>query len=284
MTPKLRPRGLKRVKGWEYALRFLFGGIISAAASLVSHAWGPVVGGLLLAFPAILPASLTLVKQHDGWRQAVDDARGGRLGSVGLLAFAAVVWAEARSWSPAVTLTVATLAWVVVDAALWTIRFGPRREGSCDVKIEGEAGTSGKTRSFVRPARWTRAPFRSAGTGPRRGRRRRTKMSLGRRAPCRSFARARRRSPARRARRANARVTEDRAVLPTRLPWRGCSRCPPERAGPSGSPSWSGGCAPMRFARRSTSIPSASGSGPSAVQSSMSSRLVTRRPNRRAST
>jgi hypothetical protein len=124
MRPKLDPGGLKKTKPWEYAVRFAFGGIVTALAGLASKAWGPIVGGLFLAFPAILPASLTLVSQHDGRSQAVDDARGGRLGSVGLIGFAVVVWAAATHWHPVATLTVATLAWLAIDGALWAVRHG----------------------------------------------------------------------------------------------------------------------------------------------------------------
>src|SRR5689334_2494674 len=60
----------------EYALRFTFGGAITVCATLVARRYGPSIGGLFLAFPAILPASITLVKRHAGRRQAADDARG----------------------------------------------------------------------------------------------------------------------------------------------------------------------------------------------------------------
>ena len=62
---------LRRVAAWEYALRFAAGGAITAITGLIAQRWGPAVGGLFLAFPAILPASLTLVKQHDGRRRAL---------------------------------------------------------------------------------------------------------------------------------------------------------------------------------------------------------------------
>jgi hypothetical protein len=123
-TPKAQPRTLKDKKASEYLLRFLFGGVVTACTGWVAHAWGPVVGGLFLGFPAILPASLTLVKQHDGRQQAVEDARGGRLGSIGLIAFGVVVWAMASGFPPWLVLLVATLAWIVVDVGLWFIRFG----------------------------------------------------------------------------------------------------------------------------------------------------------------
>jgi hypothetical protein len=39
-------------------------GAITAAAGLIAGLYGPTIGGLFLAFPSILPASLTLVA-HD---------------------------------------------------------------------------------------------------------------------------------------------------------------------------------------------------------------------------
>ncbi|HEX3344264.1 MAG TPA: DUF3147 family protein [Polyangiaceae bacterium] len=124
MRPALHLAGLEKSRPWEYAVRFLFGGLVTACAGLVTHRWGPVVGGLLLGFPAILPASLTLVKRHDGRAKAVDDARGGALGSVGLVAFGAVVWLTAEQWPSALSLLVASLAWTLVAAGLWALRFG----------------------------------------------------------------------------------------------------------------------------------------------------------------
>jgi len=124
MTPRFDPSGLRDTRFWEYALRFAFGGVVTVATGLVAHAWGPEIGGLFLGFPAILPATLTLVKQHDGRAQAIEDARGGRLGSIGLVAFAAVVWATAHAWPAPVVLVAASIAWLAIDVALWTVRYG----------------------------------------------------------------------------------------------------------------------------------------------------------------
>ena len=127
MKPTFEPAALKKSHPWELAVRFAFGGVVTVLAGLVTRAWGPVVGGLLLAFPAILPASLTLVKQHDGKAQAVDDARGGRLGSVGLIGFAATVWLAPAIWRPAVVLIVATVVWALINGTLWAVRYGRRK-------------------------------------------------------------------------------------------------------------------------------------------------------------
>jgi hypothetical protein len=129
MMPGLNLAGLKKAKPWEYAVRFFFGGLVTTCTGLVAHRWGPVVGGLFLGFPAILPASLTLVKRHDGRALAVDDARGATIGSFGLAAFAAVVTATAPLWPPAVVLATATVAWLIVDVLAWVVRYGGNNPG-----------------------------------------------------------------------------------------------------------------------------------------------------------
>jgi uncharacterized membrane protein (GlpM family) len=98
----------------DWVIRFAFGAAVSALAGVVTKLFGPTVGGLFLAFPAILLASLTLVAKEEGGHRARDDARGAALGALGLVAFAVVVWATTPAWPVGVTLVVATLAWAVV--------------------------------------------------------------------------------------------------------------------------------------------------------------------------
>ena len=111
----------------EWAVRFVLGGIITVCTGLVANAYGPAVGGLFLAFPAILPASLTLVDEHDGRREAADDARGACLGAVGLLAFAAVVWLTGARWQAPVVLATATAAWAVACGVAWWMAYARGR-------------------------------------------------------------------------------------------------------------------------------------------------------------
>jgi Protein of unknown function (DUF3147) len=56
---------LAKTKWYEYAVRFAFGGVVTVFAGLVAKHFSPVVGGLFLAFPAIFPASATLVEKHE---------------------------------------------------------------------------------------------------------------------------------------------------------------------------------------------------------------------------
>ena len=73
--------GLKKIKWSEYAVRFVFGGTITAVTGVLAALYGPKFGGLFLTFPAIFPASATLVEKHG----SENDARppGGCAGRAG---------------------------------------------------------------------------------------------------------------------------------------------------------------------------------------------------------
>jgi hypothetical protein len=120
----------------EYAMRFLTGGLITAAAGIIAKEFGPGVGGLFLAYPAIFPASATLIEKHEtekkhekglhGTRRAREiasvDAAGSAMGSVGLLAFAVVVWQLIPDRSPWLIIAAATVIWLIVSVLIWWIR------------------------------------------------------------------------------------------------------------------------------------------------------------------
>jgi hypothetical protein len=56
---------LGRSKWYEYVLRFAFGGLVTALAGVIAKHYGPGIGGLFLAFPAIFPATATLLESHE---------------------------------------------------------------------------------------------------------------------------------------------------------------------------------------------------------------------------
>ena len=64
MVVSFKLSALAESRWYEYAVRFLLGGIATALAGAIAAVYGPVVGGLFLAFPAIFPASATLVEKH----------------------------------------------------------------------------------------------------------------------------------------------------------------------------------------------------------------------------
>lgn len=76
------------------------------------------MGGVFLAFPAILPATLTLLQKEDGKRQAVSDAHGATLGALGMVAFAitaSLLLGHYAGWA----LVAALGAWIGVSLALY---------------------------------------------------------------------------------------------------------------------------------------------------------------------
>ena len=76
----------------DLLIRSGFGAAISSVARIVSALAGTEPGGILLAFPAILPATLTLVEKEESERQAEGLDVGSILGATALAAFAVVVW------------------------------------------------------------------------------------------------------------------------------------------------------------------------------------------------
>jgi hypothetical protein len=127
---------LKKTKWHEYAVRFLLGGAVTVVAGLLAKGYGPVFGGLFLAFPAIFPASATLVEKHErqkkqragifetvrGRQAAGLDAAGAALGSIGLSVFALTVWKLLPIWRTWGVFITAVTAWIGVSVALWWIR------------------------------------------------------------------------------------------------------------------------------------------------------------------
>src|SRR5438270_11302351 len=127
---------LKKTKWYQYAVRFALGGLITAVAGLIAKKYGPNFGGLFLAFPAIFPASATLVEKHEKERKAQKglegkergreaaalDALGASIGAVGLCVFAVTVWLLLPEHSAWQVLFGASVVWFVSSCALWFLR------------------------------------------------------------------------------------------------------------------------------------------------------------------
>jgi hypothetical protein len=127
---------LKDVKSHQYLLRFLFGGLCTVAAGLIAKRFGPVIGGLFLAFPAIFPAGASLLESHekrkmakaglDGTNQgrlaASVDAAGASIGCIGLVIFAVTIWRELLDHNAYLVVIAATVAWLSLSIAIWYAR------------------------------------------------------------------------------------------------------------------------------------------------------------------
>ena len=64
MMVHLKFGALRDVHWYEFAIRFALGGAMTVIAGAIASRFGPAIGGLFLAFPAIFPASVTLVEKH----------------------------------------------------------------------------------------------------------------------------------------------------------------------------------------------------------------------------
>jgi hypothetical protein len=136
MVVRFDSSALGEIRWYEYALRFIFGGVITAAAGLIAREFGPTVGGLFLAFPAIFPATATLIEKHErekkaqkglngnrrGREAAALEALGTAMGSLGLVLFAALAWMLLPGHAPGLVLASAAVAWLAASGGIWGIR------------------------------------------------------------------------------------------------------------------------------------------------------------------
>lgn len=136
MKIRVDPTVLKEIRWYQIVIRFCIGGLITAATGIIAKRFGPAVGGLFLAFPAIFPASATLIEKHEreekedagieGTRQARQavsvDAAGAAIGSIGLLFFALFVTEFVGKFSSWLVMVGATLTWAIISVLLWLLR------------------------------------------------------------------------------------------------------------------------------------------------------------------
>lgn len=128
--------GLRQTRWYEYASRFFFGGAITVLTGVIAHQFGPAIGGLFLAFPAIFPASASLIDKHQrerkeragvsgtirGRKAAAVDAAGAAMGTTGLAIFAVIEWKFMPHSSPWAVLAIGAMAWAATVVTVWLLR------------------------------------------------------------------------------------------------------------------------------------------------------------------
>lgn len=141
MKIQLNLASLRAIRWHEYLTRFLLGGTITVVTGLIAKHFGPIVGGLFLAFPAIFPSGATLIEKHErdkkrragiprtirGRLAAALDARGAAMGTIALAAFGLVVWRLLPAHSAATALGVALAVWLSLAVSIWRLRKLRRR-------------------------------------------------------------------------------------------------------------------------------------------------------------
>jgi hypothetical protein len=127
---------LKQTKLHQYVIRFLLGGVCTVIAGLVAKRFGPVIGGLFLAFPAIFPASASLIEAHEkenkkkigsdgtirGRLAASMDATGAALGCMGLAGFAATIWKLLPRHNATAVISLGSVVWLGIALCLWNVK------------------------------------------------------------------------------------------------------------------------------------------------------------------
>lgn len=127
---------LKQTRWHELLVRFCLGGLITAATGIIAKKYGPGVGGLFLAFPAIFPAGATLIEKHERERKqkvgldgteaarkaAAVDSAGAAMGSVGLFIFALLISQFLPEFEPWMVILGGALSWAAASVSLWLIQ------------------------------------------------------------------------------------------------------------------------------------------------------------------
>jgi hypothetical protein len=127
---------MHRSRWRDYRLRFVFGAMVTALTGLIAKKYGPSAAGVFLAFPAIFPAGATLIEKNEqekkrkagldgtqrGRAAASMDAAGAAMGTLGLIAFAILVWRFLPSHSSLTILLGAGVAWLSISVLAWWIR------------------------------------------------------------------------------------------------------------------------------------------------------------------
>src|SRR5580700_3921612 len=133
MRVRINFAALKDVKWYEYLTRFVLGGAIAVPTGLIAKHFGPVIGGLFLAFPAIFPSGATLIESDERERKcragiprtirgrlaAAVDGRGAAMGTIALAMFGLLVWKLLPLYNAAVTLTAGLVLWLAVAILIW---------------------------------------------------------------------------------------------------------------------------------------------------------------------
>ena len=136
MIPAIDPGALREAHWYQFAVRFVLGGTVTVCTGLAAQHWGPLVGGLFLSFPAIFPASATLLEQQQterkrhrgihcrrrGRKAAALDAAGAVLGGFALLVFGTAAWLALPAFAAVWALSIAGASWLVVAVSLWWLR------------------------------------------------------------------------------------------------------------------------------------------------------------------
>src|SRR5215216_4428930 len=112
---------VRDLRSRDLLVRFIFGAVTSAVAGSLSILFSPIVGGVFLAFPAILAASLTLIAEEEDMEGSREDARGAAVGALALGAFAGIGVLTFTMVAWPLALMAASAGWALVALSLYLL-------------------------------------------------------------------------------------------------------------------------------------------------------------------
>jgi uncharacterized membrane protein (DUF4010 family) len=117
--PGLDVKKIFRAKPRAMLMRFVAGALASLVSGILGLLFGEHIGGIPLAFPAVLVASLTLIEEQEDSEEAREDSRGAMAGAAALSVFAVVAALLFGTLPGGIALALAVLTWLAVSFGLY---------------------------------------------------------------------------------------------------------------------------------------------------------------------
>ncbi|HWD64004.1 MAG TPA: DUF3147 family protein [Solirubrobacteraceae bacterium] len=127
--PGFDPGKALKAKPGPLLLRFAAGAATSVVSGILALLFGPRIGGIPLAFPAVLVASLTLIEEQEDSEEAREDSRGAMAGAAAMAVFGVVGGVLFEVLPGGVVLVLAAAAWLLVAVGLYGLLWWKRRPG-----------------------------------------------------------------------------------------------------------------------------------------------------------
>lgn len=124
--PGLDVKKILRAKPQAMLMRFVAGALASLASGILGLLFGEHIGGIPLAFPAVLFASLTLIEEQEDSEEAREDARGAMAGASALTIFGVVGALLLGALPGGIAIALAALAWLGVSLGLYGLLWWKR--------------------------------------------------------------------------------------------------------------------------------------------------------------
>lgn len=118
-----------RAKPGPMLLRFAAGAVTSIAAGILAIVFGPRIGGIPLAFPAVLVASLTLIEEQEDSEEAREDSRGAMAGAAAMAIFGVIGGVLFGTLPGGVVLVLAAVGWLLAAFGLYGLLWWKRGAG-----------------------------------------------------------------------------------------------------------------------------------------------------------